>query len=118
MMINEGIPNFLVNKLREEYDLSKTKVGILGMAFKADIDDTRDSLSFKLGKILRFHGVEVFYSEEYAKHPDFISKESLIRSVDVVIIGVPHFAYKGLKIPQKVHVVDLWGVIKRDNEKK
>ena len=64
MMINEGLPNFLVKELGKKYDLSKTKVGILGMAFKADVDDIRDSLSFKLGKVLRFHGAKVFYSDE------------------------------------------------------
>ena len=63
MMINEGLPNFIVDNLRKKHDLSKTKVGILGMAFKADIDDIRDSLSFKLGKILRFHGAKVYYSD-------------------------------------------------------
>ena len=56
MMVNEGLPNFIVEDLRKRYDIGKTTVGILGMAFKADIDDVRDSLSFKLGKILLFHG--------------------------------------------------------------
>lgn len=110
MMINEGLPNFIVENLRKRYDLSKTKVGILGMAFKADIDDTRDSLSYKLGKILRFHGTKVFYSDEYAKNPTFVTKEALINSCDVVIIGVPHSAYKGISAPKNVEFVDLWGV--------
>ena len=113
MMINEGLPNFLVDELRKKYDLSKTKVGILGMAFKADIDDIRDSLSYKLGKILRFHGAKVYYSDEYAKDPTFVSKEALIKESDIIIIGVPHSAYKGLEIPKKAEVVDLWGVIKK-----
>lgn len=113
MIINEGLPNFIVEDLRKRYDLSKTKIGILGMAYKADIDDIRDSLSYKLGKILRFHGAKVYYSDEYAKNPDFISKEELINSSDVVIIGVPHSAYKGLVIPDNVEVVDLWGVTKK-----
>ncbi len=117
MMINEGLPNFLVDKLREKHDLHKTKIGILGMAFKADTDDIRDSLSYKLGKILRFHGANVYYSDEYATNPDFISKEKLLKSCDVVIIGVPHSAYKRLSIPKKVEVIDLWGVVKRNNEK-
>ena len=52
MMINEGLPNFLVEQLKKEHDLTTKTVGILGMAFKADIDDIRDSLSYKLGKIL------------------------------------------------------------------
>jgi len=115
MMVNEGIPNFIVEDLRKRYDLSKTKVGILGMAFKADIDDVRDSLSYKLGKILRFHGAKVYYSDEYAKNPDFVSKEELINSSDVVIVGVPHSAYNELVIPKNVDVVDLWGVTKKED---
>jgi UDP-N-acetyl-D-mannosaminuronic acid dehydrogenase len=113
MMINEGLPNFIVENLRKRYELGKTKVAILGMAFKADIDDIRDSLSYKLGKILRFHGAKVYYSDEYAKSSDFVSKEEAIRSSDVVIIGVPHSAYKDISIPDKVEVVDLWGVVKK-----
>jgi len=117
MTINEGLPNFIVENLRRRHDLSKIKVGILGMAFKADIDDIRDSLSYKLGKILRFHGAKVCYSDEFAKNPDFVSKEELINSSDVVIIGVPHSAYKGLVIPDNIEVVDLWGVTKKEEKK-
>ena len=113
MMINEGLPNFIVDNLRKKHDLGKTKVGILGMAFKADIDDIRDSLSFKLGKILRFHGAKVYYSDEYAKNPDFVSKEELIKQSDVIIVAVPHSAYKGMEIPKGKEVVDLWNVTKR-----
>ena len=113
MMVNEGLPNYLVENLRKKHDLNKTKVGILGMAFKADIDDIRDSLSYKLGKILRFHGAEVYYSDEFAKDPTFISKEELVETSDVIIVGVPHSAYKDFEIPDNVEVVDLWGITKR-----
>jgi len=111
MMVNEGLPNFLVETLRKRHDISKKKVGILGMAFKADIDDTRDSLSFKLGKILRFHGATVSYSDEYATDPTFISKEKLAKSCDIIIVGAPHSAYKKLKIPKKVEIIDIWGML-------
>lgn len=112
MAINEGLPNFIVEKLKRKYDLSKTKVGILGMAFKADIDDIRDSLSYKLGKILRFYGAEVFYSDEFAKDPTFIPKEKLIECSEVIIVGVAHSAYKELEIPENKDIVDLWGIVK------
>lgn len=113
MMINEGLPNYIVEKIRLNRDISKTTVGILGMSFKADIDDIRDSLSYKLGKILRFHGAKVLYSDEFANDPTFVSKERLILSCEVVIIGVPHSAYQNLVIPQTVEVVDLWTIINR-----
>lgn len=116
MMINEGLPNFIVEKLRRKYDLSKTKVGILGMAFKADIDDIRDSLSYKLGKILRFYGTEVYYSDEFAKNPDFVAKEKLLKCSEVVVIGVPHSTYKNLVIPEDVELIDLWNIVGRKNE--
>ncbi len=113
MMINEGLPNFLVERLGMKYDLSQTTIGILGMAFKADIDDIRDALSYKLGKILRFHGAYVLYSDEHAKDPTFIPKEQLVNQAQVVIVGVPHSAYKELSVPAQVDVIDLWGVLKR-----
>lgn len=113
MMVNEGLPNFIVEQLKKEYDLAKTKVGILGMAFKADIDDIRDSLSYKLGKILRFCGAKVYYSDEYVKDPTFITKEKLLSLSDIVIVGVPHSAYKLIDVPSKIKLVDLWGVIKK-----
>jgi UDP-N-acetyl-D-mannosaminuronic acid dehydrogenase len=113
MHVNEGLPAFLVEQLRRKYDLRKTRVGILGMAFKADIDDTRDALSYKLGKILRFHGATVRYSDEFAKDPTFISKEELLATCDVVIVGVPHTAYKTLRIPKLLEIVDPWNVIPR-----
>ena len=111
MTINEGLPNFIVERLAAQFDLPKTRIGILGMAFKAESDDIRESLSYKLGKLLRFHGARVFYSDEYAKDPTFVDKETLVRECDVVIVGVPHNAYRSLQVPAAKHVVDLWSVL-------
>ena len=111
--INEGLPNFLVEQLRRRHNLPDTRVGILGMAFKADIDDIRNSLSYKLGKLLRFHGARVSYSDEFAQDPTFVTKEELVASADVVIVGVPHSAYRTFVIPPQVEVIDLWSAIPR-----
>ena len=48
MQVNEGLVLQLVDDLRRAYDISSMTVGLLGMAFKAEIDDTRASLSYKL----------------------------------------------------------------------
>ena len=111
MTINEGLPNYIVDMIARRYDLTRTRVGILGMAFKADIDDIRDSLSYKLGKILRFKGAEVLYSDEFAQDPTFVPKEELVARAQVVIVGVPHSAYRTLAVPADVDVVDLWSVL-------
>ena len=111
MTINEGLPNFIVERLASEFDLRETRIGILGMAFKADSDDIRDSLSYKLGKLLRYHGATVFYSDEYVKDPTFVDKETLVGKSDVIVVGVPHTAYRSLVIPASKHVVDLWSAL-------
>jgi len=115
MMVNEGLPNFVVSHLRRDLrgELHNVRVGILGMAFKADIDDMRDSLSYKLVKILGFHGAVVVCSDEYIKDPAFVSKEELLATCRVVIVGVPHSPYKSLTVPDGVHLVDLWGVLRK-----
>ncbi|SVD52153.1 uncharacterized protein METZ01_LOCUS405007, partial [marine metagenome] len=111
MNVNEGLPNFIVNNLKKEHGLDQKTVGILGMAFKADVDDIRDSLSYKIGKILRFEGAKVLYSDEFAENSNFITKEKLIELSDIIIIGAPHSAYRGLIIRNDVTVIDLWGII-------
>lgn len=112
MMINEGLPGFIVDQLSRSTDLSTRTVGILGMAFKADIDDPRDSLSYKLGKILRFQGANVLYSDEFVADPTFIPADELIAKSDIVIIGVPHSAYLAMDFPDHCQVVDPWGSVR------
>ena len=54
MMVNEGLPLYMVSRLERTYPLSTMTVGLLGMSFKAESDDIRSSLSYKLKRLLRF----------------------------------------------------------------
>ena len=92
----------------KKYDLTKKKVGILGMTFKANVDDTRDSLSFKLAKILEFKGAKVLCSDEFAKNKNFVSKDKVLKEADIIIVGTPHKVYKKLKIPKRIKVINIW----------
>ena len=108
MNINEGLPYFLVEKIKQKINLKKNNVGILGMSFKADIDDIRDSLSYKLGKILMFNGYNVFFSDEFVKDQTFISKKDLIQKAELIIIAAPHKKYKKIKFPKSKKIVNIW----------
>src|SRR5262249_55627282 len=59
MLVNEGLPNYLVRRAAQRYQLRDKTAAILGMTFKADSDDPRDSLSFKLKKSLLVECKEV-----------------------------------------------------------
>ena len=52
MLVNEGLPNFMLSQLRQQQNLRDKVVAVLGMAFKAESDDKRESLSYKLRKLL------------------------------------------------------------------
>jgi len=108
MLINEGLPNFIVSQLRSK-NLSEQRVAILGMAFKGDSDDSRDSLSYKLRKLLQVEVREVLCTDPYVKDPTLISPDEAIRRADVIILGAPHSVYRGLEIPAEKYVVDVWG---------
>jgi UDP-N-acetyl-D-mannosaminuronic acid dehydrogenase len=115
MQINEGLPNFLVSSLKSKYKLSEMKVGVLGMAFKAESDDRRESLSYKLKKILRVEAMEVLCSDEYIVDDRFVSASELVENSDIIIIGAPHKAYATLDYKGKV-VVDVWNLTRTGRE--
>jgi UDP-N-acetyl-D-mannosaminuronic acid dehydrogenase len=109
MMINEGLPLYLVARLERRLDLPATSVGILGTAFKGESDDIRSSLAYKLKRILTFKAAHVVCADPYVTaDPDLVSQAELLSTVDLVVIGAPHRRYATLDIAQPV--VDVFNV--------
>jgi UDP-N-acetyl-D-mannosaminuronic acid dehydrogenase len=115
MLVNEGMPNFIVTHLRAQR-LSKSTVAILGMAFKGDSDDNRSSLSYKLKKLLQVEARNVLCTDPFISDPRFVTVEQAIDQADVVILGAPHSAYRGLQFPADKVVVDIWGFWRQDQK--
>ncbi len=114
MLVNEGLPLYLISKLEEKYDLSKLTVGILGAAFKGESDDIRSSLSYKLKKILEFKASKVLMTDPYVTvDQNLVSLEKLIRDSDILILAAPHNAYKSIN--QQKPVVDIWNLLGHGN---
>ena len=112
MMINEGLPLYLVSNLERRYDLSTMTVGILGMAFKSDTDDRRDSLSYKLKRLLRFKASSVLCTDPHVvDDPALVPLEDVIAQSDLLVIGAPHREYATLA--PAVPVVDVWNLLGR-----
>ena len=81
---------------RKAGSLKNKKVALLGMTFKADNDDIRESLSFKIKKELEFKLADVLTTDPYLK--DTSRLEDVLADCDAVILGVPHKEYLDLKI--------------------
>jgi UDP-N-acetyl-D-mannosaminuronic acid dehydrogenase len=111
MQVNEGLPAYIVSALERRYDgLQGRTVGILGMAFKAESDDPRASLSYKLRKLLTWAGARVLATDPYVRDERLVSLECVVAESDVLVLGAPHGRYRGLEIGGK-DVVDIWGVL-------
>ena len=113
MLVNEGLPLYLVDRIERRVDLSTCTVGILGMAFKAESDDIRSSLSYKLRRLLRYKAKAVLCSDPYVTvDPDLVPIDTVLAEADVIFIGAPHGQYRDLEFEQEF-VVDVWDLLGR-----
>ena len=111
MQVNEGMPAYIVSALERRYGpLRDRTIGILGMAFKAESDDSRASLSYKLRKLLKWAGARVICTDPYVADSRLVPLDEVVADSDVLVLGVPHKAYRGMKIGGK-DVVDIWGAL-------
>ncbi len=108
MQINEGMPAYIVSALERRHGTLRGRtVGILGMAFKAESDDIRASLSFKLRKLLEWAGATVLATDPYVIDDRLVPLEEVMERADTLVIGAPHRAYRSLDLSGR-EVVDIW----------
>jgi UDP-N-acetyl-D-mannosaminuronic acid dehydrogenase len=111
MQVNEGLPGYIVSALERRYGgLQGKTIGILGMAFKAESDDPRASLSYKLRKLLRWAGATVLCTDPYVRDDRLVPLEDVLAQSEVLILGAPHKPYRGLVVGGK-DVIDVWGAL-------
>lgn len=108
MLVNEGLPLYVVQQIEKKYDLKNLTVGILGMSFKPEVDDKRSSLSYKLRRILQFKAKDVICSDPFVVDAKLVSLEMALGNSDLIIIGTPHSQYKKIKFKQPV--IDVWNL--------
>jgi UDP-N-acetyl-D-mannosaminuronic acid dehydrogenase len=109
MTINEGMPLYLVDRLKRRFDLESMTVGILGMAFKGGSDDIRSSLAYKLKRVLTSAAAAVRCTDPYVTVDEsLVPLDKVVESCDLLIIGAPHPEYADLVTTKPV--VDIWGM--------
>ena len=93
--VNESVPLFLVEGVKRRLGgLSSRKVAVLGLTFKRNTDDERDSLSTKLIRLLERELADVAVCDPHARTPTQSLAEA-VQDADVVIVATNHSEFEG-----------------------
>jgi UDP-N-acetyl-D-mannosaminuronic acid dehydrogenase len=116
--VNESVPRFLVEGLKRRLggSLRGRKVAVLGLAFKADTDDVRDSLSHKLIRLLERELADVAVHDPLADTPTQPFRDA-IAGADAVVVATNHTVFCSEEVLRAVVesttddavLVDPWG---------
>ncbi len=116
--VNDAKPHWVIDKVKVSADKFKNPViGCLGLAFKADVDDLRESPALDIVKEIRKQGIgEVLVAEpNLTEHKEFalLPYQEVIKQSDIVLLLVDHKPFKSLKaadLKEKI-LIDTRGVI-------
>jgi UDP-N-acetyl-D-mannosaminuronic acid dehydrogenase len=109
--VNEGLVLYVIEHMRRQHDLEHLTVGLLGMAFKAEIDDTRSSLSYKIKNSLLMCAKRVLTTDPFVKtDPDLLPLDRVLVESDVLVLCTPHRAYRNLDLGGKP-LIDVWNFV-------
>jgi UDP-N-acetyl-D-mannosaminuronic acid dehydrogenase len=92
--VNESVPLFLVEGIKRRVgSLAGRKIAVLGLAFKADTDDERDSLAHKLIRLLERELADVAVHDPHVPSPT-VSLEEALDAAAAVVVATNHSEFR------------------------
>ena len=103
LLLNEQMPLFVAQLAADhvrKYGLKIKRFGILGVAYKKNVDDARETPALRLAEEFKRRGYEVRCADPYVKHfpHPLVKQDDLIRWADALVIVTDHDIYKEAKL--------------------
>lgn len=125
--INEQMPYYVVSRIMEALNarskmLEGAKILVLGVTYKKNVDDIRESPSLRIIQLLREKGANVSYNDSYVKKIQIAGDtltsveltDGVFSSTDLVVIATDHSYYDYQHIAKRASLVfDTRGVTKK-----
>ncbi len=130
--INTAMPEFVVSRSMEVLNedgkaLRGSRILLLGLAYKANVDDDRESPSYRIMELLEHKGAQVDYNDPYVpvirpsrEYPHYAGRKSqdISNDYDLIIITTPHDEYKSIDFSKiSIPVLDTRNVVQENGVK-
>src|SRR3989338_3690890 len=102
--INNSMPSYTIELLENELNkinkkIEKAKVGILGLAYKGNVDDIRESPSFDIINILKAKGADVFVFDPHVKNGSNVRDfDELLQRSQYLILATDHNEFRNIDL--------------------
>lgn len=108
--VNSSLVDRMIEILADSYELTGLCVAVLGVTFKPNCDDLRNSDGWRFAKALRDKCSEVLISDPLATFEGNTPLDEVARRANLAVVATPHAAYTKLELP--IPVVRLWELTK------
>ena len=102
--INDGMPSYMVSLLENQLKklnkgIENAKIGILGLTYKANVDDIRESPALKVIEILKSKNAEIFVFDPFVKEKSNVSSiEELLKKSDYIMLVTDHKEFREMDL--------------------
>lgn len=122
--INDYKPNWVIEKVDNavnefiDNNGAKPKIACMGIAFKPDIDDLRESPSLEIAQKLSLKYDAYIVEPNIESHPEFnlISCDEAAEKADIILFLVSHKQFKNLHLSDDKYIIDICGVLNPHNK--
>lgn len=114
--INNSMPHYTIELLEEQMKKSNktfktAKIGVLGLAYKANVDDTRESPAYEILNILKSKSADIFVYDPYVKKGSNVDNANeLLQKSDFVLLATDHAEFRAMEL-EKLKRFNVLGII-------